>query len=71
MLLESPVEPTLQCSEDFVVGIPTTMIGVDTESFVENDTPRNDFLFVPLFFAPLENHFSIYSRVCGVYNNDA
>ena len=33
------------------------MLGVDTESFVENDTPRNDFLFVPFFFAPLENNF--------------
>ena len=57
MLLEAPVEPTLQRSEDFVVGLSTTMLGVDTESFVENDNPRNDFIFVPLFFAALENHF--------------
>ena len=57
MLLEAPVEPTLQHSEDFVVGLSTTMLGLDTEIFVENDTPRNDFIFVPLFFVPLENHF--------------
>ena len=29
-LLEAPVEPTLQRSEDFVVGLSTTMLGVDT-----------------------------------------
>ena len=57
MLLEAPVEPTLQRSENFVVGLSTTMPWVDTERFLENDTLRNDFLFVPLFFAPLENHF--------------
>ena len=56
MLLEAPIEPTLQHSEDLVVGLSTTMLGVDTESFVENDTLHNDYIFVPLFFAPLENH---------------
>ena len=29
-LLEAPVEPTLQRSDYFVVGISTTMLGVDT-----------------------------------------
>ena len=33
------------------------MLGIDTESFVENDTARNDLIFVPFLFAPLENHF--------------
>ena len=57
MLLEAPVEPTFQHSEYFLVELSATMLGVDIESFVENDTPRNDFLFFSLFFAPLDNHF--------------
>ena len=66
-LLEAPVEPTLQRSEYFVVGLSTTMLGVDTESFAENDTPRNEFIFFPIFLCTNRESFSPSTHLCVVF----